>query len=90
MLRAGLAAIIARTLLPTHLILATAKAQQPACAAKAAEGGRNAPCRTCCYHSPHAPTHTPNSGYGEGSTACMRCKGSRRRQERSVQDLLLS
>ena len=30
------------------------------------------------------------SGYGKGSKACMRCKGSKRRQECSVQDLLLS
>ena len=60
MLRAGLAVIIAAHFYPHIYLLAMTKAQQPARAAKAANGGRNTPCRTCCYHSPHAPIYAPN------------------------------
>ena len=56
-LRAGLAVIIAVRFYPHTYRLPMTKAQQPARAAKAAKGGRNTPCRTCCYHSPHAFFH---------------------------------
>ena len=81
-LQARLAVLIAK-----HTVKRTYRvARQPACAATAATGGRNPPSRARCSHrQTQGKTHIQS-----GSTACVCCKHSHRRQESSEQGSLFS
>ena len=77
MLRAGLAAITARTVSTTQYRLPLRqRLNSPRVLQTQQTGDRNAPCRTRCYHCPHSINHT-DCHYGKGSTACVCYKSSK-------------